>query len=296
MAEITASLVKELRDKTDAGMMDCKKALAETNGDLEAAVDLLRKKGLVKAAKKSSRVAAEGLVAVATKGKEGALVEVNSETDFVARNELFQKFVLKAATVALELKGNIEAIQNQLSEELTQLIATIGENMNIRRVEFLSVENGVVASYMHNTIAPNLGTIGVLVAMEDASGADLATVGKHIAMHVAASQPVCVDVADVPAEMVEHERSIYAEQVAQSGKPADIAAKMIEGRINKYYEEIVLLKQPFVMDPAKKVEAVLAESSKAAKLKKFVRFTLGEGVEKEACDFAAEVASMAGKK
>jgi len=296
MAEITANLVKELREKTDAGMMDCKKALTETNGDLEAAVDLLRKKGLVKAAKKASRVAAEGLVAVATDGKHGAVVEVNSETDFVARNEIFQKFVLKAAGVALEVKGDLEALKNKLADELTQLIATIGENMSIRRAQYLSVENGVVASYVHNTIAPNLGTIGVLTALEDTANADLSTIGKQVAMHIAASQPVCVDVTGVPAELIERERAVYSEQVAQSGKPADIMAKMIEGRINKYYEEVVLLKQPFVMDPAKKVEAAVAEFSKTAKVKSFVRYTLGEGIEKEACDFAAEVASMAGKK
>lgn len=290
MAEITAQMVKDLREKTGAGMMDCKKALAETNGDIEAAVDWLRKKGLVKAAKKSSRVAADGLIAVAVKGSEGAVIEVNSETDFVARNDLFQKFVVKAAEVALEVKGDLEALQAKVGDELTQLIATIGENMTIRRASYLSVDKGTISSYVHNTIAPNLGTIGVLVAVED--DADVSAVAKQIAMHVAATSPVCVNVSEVPTDLVERERAVYTEQVAASGKPADIAAKMIEGRLNKYYEEIVLTEQAFVIDPAKKVKAALAEASGSAKIKAFVRFALGEGIEKEECSCDADIANL----
>lgn len=309
MAEITASLVKELREKTGAGMMDCKKALGETNGDLEGAVDWLRKKGLAAAAKKSGRVAAEGLVAVATAGTEGAIVEVNAETDFVARNDKFQGYAAKTAEVALSGNGDVEALKSaaypggtgSVQDELTTLIATIGENMNLRRVAKLSVSSGIVVSYVHSATAPGLGKIGVLVALESTAAADkLAELGKQIAMHIAAARPEALEVTDVDTSALERERAVLTEQARASGKPEAIIEKMVEGRVRKYYEEVVLLEQVYVIDGETKVRAVVEKAAKEAgapiKLAAFARFALGEGIEKAESDFAAEVASMSAQK
>jgi elongation factor Ts len=309
MAQITAQLVKDLREKTGAGMMDCKNALAETDGDMEAAIDWLRKKGLSAAAKKSSRVAAEGLVGVATLGNVGAAVEINAETDFVARNVLFQDFVDSAAKIALEVKGDVEALKAKphpgesrtVSEQLTHLIATIGENMAIRRAAALAVDKGVVASYVHTAIRPGLGKIGVLVALESTGDAGkLAELGKQIAMHVAAANPQFLQIADVDNASLEREKAIYREQAAGSGKPADIVEKMVTGRVRKYYEEVVLTEQAYIMDDKLKVSQVIEKAAKEISapitLAGFVRFGLGEGIQKEEKDFAAEVASVAGKK
>ena len=305
MAEITAALVKELREKTGAGMMECKKALTESNGDLEGAIDYLRKKGLSVAAKKASRVASQGLVGVKSTGKKGAVIELNSETDFVAKNDEFQKMALNMVEAALE-NGDLEAVKaaqlngKSIAENLTDLIAKIGENMSLRRTAALSVENGVVASYIHNVAAPNLGKIGVLVALE--SGADparLQEVAKQIAMHIAAAAPQALDIDSLDKAAVEHEKSIYSEQARQSGKPENIIEKMIEGRIRKFYEEVVLLEQAYIMDPDKKVKDVIAEASKElgapVELKGYVRFALGEGIEKKQEDFAAEVNAQLNK-
>ena len=308
MTEITAAMVKELRETTSAGMLDCKKALTETNGNMEQAVDWLRKKGLASAAKKASRIAAEGLVSVAVDGNKGAVVEVNSETDFVAKNEIFQEYVEDAAKVALMSDGDVEKMKafncpkcgKTFGERLTDMIAKIGENMNLRRAQVLSVNNGIVSSYIHNAARPNVGKIGVLVALE--SGADkakLAELGKHIAMHVAASAPIALTIADVPASNVEHEKSIYADQARASGKPENIIEKMIEGRVRKYYDEVVLEEQAYIMDPDKKVKQVVAEAAKEfgadVKLAGYVCFKLGEGLQKREEDFAAEVAAQLSK-
>ena len=306
MAEISAALVKDLRDKTGAGMMDCKKALTEAGGDLEAAVDWLRKKGLSAAAKKAGRVAAEGLVAVISAGNKAAMVEVNAETDFVARNEAFQSFALQAAKVALETGADLEQIKTKpypatgrnVEEELTQLIATIGEHMNIRRLKQLNVSQGVVASYVHNALAPNLGKIGVLVALEStADAAKLLELGKQLAMHVAAARPDALSIADVDARALDRERDILSEQARASGKPEEIIAKMVEGRLRKYYEEVVLLEQVYVVDGESKIAKVIENASKTlgapVKLTGFARYQLGEGIEKTQDDFAAEVAKMA---
>ncbi|MBP2298581.1 translation elongation factor Ts [Azospirillum picis] len=307
MAEITASLVKELREKTGAGMMDCKKALNETQGDLEGAVDWLRKKGLAAAAKKSGRVAAEGLVAVATAGTKGAVVEVNAETDFVARNDKFQAFAAKAAELALSTGGDVEALKaatypgtsHTAQDELTSLIATVGENMNLRRSVALSVSAGVVVSYVHSAIAPGLGKIGVLVALESTGDtAKLADLGKQIAMHIAAARPDALDIADVDSSALERERSVLAEQARASGKPENIIEKMVEGRVRKYYEEVCLLEQTYVIDGETKVRKVVENAAKdigaPVKVTAFTRFALGEGIEKAQSDFAAEVAAAAG--
>ncbi len=307
MAQITAALVKELRDKSGAGMMDCKKALAENDGNLEAAVDWLRKKGLSAAAKKSGRVAAEGLVAVKSAGTRAAAVEVNSETDFVARNDQFQAFVAGIADVALDAGTDVEAIkaaafpgsEKSVSETLTDNIATIGENQSIRRAFVLEVENGIVASYIHNAVATDMGKIAVLVALESTAGEEtLAGLGRQLAMHIAATNPASLDVADLDQELVEREKQVQIDKARESGKPDNIIEKMIEGRMRKYYEEVVLLKQDFVMDTEKKVEKVLAEAAKEAgadiTLKAFARVELGEGIEKKEDDFAAEVAAAAG--
>jgi len=308
MAEITASLVKELREKTGAGMMDCKRALTETSGDLENAVDWLRKKGLAAAAKKAGRVASEGLVGVATSGTSGAVAEVNSETDFVARNDRFQDFVSQVAQVTLGTDGDIETVKQtaypgtdrSVADEVTNLIATIGENMNLRRCAKLSVNQGVVASYIHNSLAPNLGKIGVLVALESAGDqAKLQELGKQLAMHIAAARPEAVNIEDVDTSALERERSVLAEQARASGKPEEIIAKMVEGRLRKYYEEVVLLEQTYVIDGETKVRKVIENAAKEAgapiTVKGIVRFVLGEGIEKEQTDFAAEVAAQAGR-
>jgi elongation factor Ts len=307
MAEISASLVKELREKTGAGMMDCKRALAETEGNLENAVDWLRKKGLAAAAKKAGRVAAEGLVAVAAKGNQGALVEINAETDFVARNDKFQDFVRSVADLALAQGDEVAALKaakvpsgKTLEEELTALIATIGENMNFRRAKKLSVGQGIVASYMHSATVPGLGKIGVLVALESAADAAvLAELGKQIAMHVAAANPVFLSVDAVDKSALDRERAVLTEQAAASGKPANVIEKMVDGRIRKYYEEVVLLEQVFVIDGETKIAKVVENAAKKAgspiTLAGFARFVLGEGVEKEEKDFAAEVAAQLGR-
>ncbi|MDE2198861.1 MAG: elongation factor Ts [Rhodospirillales bacterium] len=303
MAEITAALVKDLRERTGAGMMDCKKALVENAGDMEAAIDWLRKKGLSAAAKKSGRVAAEGLVGVATMPLRAAMVEVNAETDFVARNEAFQGFVQEVAKVALAVGEDIEAIKaaaypgtgRNVAEELTQLIATIGENMNIRRARVLSVGQGAVASYVHSALKPGLGKIGVLVAVEGASEiAALETLGRQIGMHVAAAKPEALDAGSVDPAALERERSVLSEQARASGKPEAIIEKMVDGRIRKYYEEVVLLEQVWVHDGESRVKEVVKKAG--ATLAGFARFQLGEGIEKNTGDFAAEVAAAAGVK
>ncbi len=308
MAQITAALVKELREKTGAGMMDCKKALTENEGDVEAAVDWLRKKGLAAAAKKSGRVAAEGLVAVATEGSVGALAELNSETDFVARNETFQNFARKAAEIALTGADTIDSLLaadfpgagHAVSEELTKLIATIGENMVLRRVGRLAVSEGVVASYVHNQAAPGLGKIGVLVALKSAGDTDkLAAFGRQLAMHVAAASPQAVSPAEVDQSLLERERAVLSEQALASGKPPEIVEKMVQGRLRKYYEEVCLLEQVFVIDGENKVKKAVETFAKdlgsPVEVEAFLRLQLGEGVEKEEGDFAAEVAATAGR-
>lgn len=308
MAEITASAVKELREKTGAGMMDCKKALTESNGDIEAAVDWLRKKGLSAAAKKAGRVASQGLVGVAVSGNKGAVVEVNSETDFVARNDLFQKFVTEVTNVAIEKAGDLDALkqtilpsaEKEVSAALTDLIAKIGENMTLRRTASVAVDQGVVVSYVHNASAEGLGKIGTLVALEsDADKAVLEELGKHLAMHIAATAPVCLNVADVPSDLEEREKAVVAEQARTSGKPEAVIEKMVEGRMRKFHEEIVLNEQFYIMDDKKKVKDVVAEAAKTVgapvELKSFVRYALGEGIEKKQDDFAAEVAAAVGK-
>ncbi len=304
MAEITASLVKDLREKTGAGMMDCKKALAETAGDLEAAVDWLRKKGLSAAAKKSGRVAAEGLVAVAASGPKGAVVEVNAETDFVSRNDQFQGFVKMVAETALAKGDDVATLKaapapggKSVEETLTSLIATVGENMTFRRAKVLSVKQGVVASYMHSAVVPGLGRIGVLVALESAGdAAKLAETGKQIAMHIAAANPLFLDVSSVDPAAVARERAVLTEQAATSGKPPAVIEKMVEGRIRKYYEEVVLVEQVFVIDGESKVSKIVENAAKAVgapvAITGFVRFALGEGIQKETKDFAAEVAAQ----
>jgi elongation factor Ts len=302
MAEITASLVKELRDKTGAGMMDCKRALGETGGEIEAAVDWLRKKGLAAAAKKAGRIAAEGLIGAATRNLAGALVEVNSETDFVARNELFQAFVRAVAGLAVSGNGDVEALKGTeypgtgrtVAEELMELVGRIGENLVLRRAARLAVEQGVVASYMHNSLAPGLGKIGVLVALEsDAPSEALATLGRQLAMHVAAANPQFLDQASVPAAALDRERAVLRDQASVTGKSEEIVARMVEGRLRKFYEETVLLDQVFVIDGETRVSKVVEAAAKAAgaaiRVAGFVRLALGEGVEKPPSDFAAEV-------
>ena len=305
MTAITSELVKKLREMSGAGMMDCKKALTEVNGDLEAAVDWLRKKGLSKAAKKAGRVAAEGLVGVACEGNKGAVVEVNAETDFVARNADFQKFVTEVATLSLQSGGDLDKLSatdypgtgRNVADELTHMIATIGENMGLRRVASLEVSQGVVSSYIHNAAAPNLGKIGVLVALESSASADaLAPLAKQIAMHVAAASPSALNIESVDQEMLERERTVQKEKALAEGKPAEFVDKMVEGRLRKFYEEIVLEEQIFVIDGKAKVKEVIADAAKDAgadiKLAGYIKFALGEGIEKEETDFAAEVAAQ----
>jgi elongation factor Ts len=295
MAEITAALVKELRKKSGAGMMDCKKALQENDGNLEEAQDWLRKKGLATAAKKSGRAASEGLVGMIGDGKSGVVVEVNSETDFVARNETFQEFVRNVTKVAMTVGGDLDKLKaadypgtgRTVEEELTHNIATIGENMNLRRSAGLSVGKGVVAGYIHNKLADDLGKIGVLVALEsDGDAAKLEAVGRQIAMHVAAARPQWLSIDVVDATSLDRERDVLSEQARASGKPEEIIAKMVEGRLRKFYEEVVLLEQVFVMDTDKKIAKVIEEAAKdvgaPVTLGGFVRFELGEGVEKAA--------------
>jgi elongation factor Ts len=303
----TATDVKNLRERTGAGMMDCKKALDETGGDMEAAVDMLRAKGLAAAAKKSSRTAAEGLVGVAVSGTRGVAVEVNSETDFVAKNDQFQDFVRKTTEVALKASNDdVEALKSaaypdggSVGEKLTNNVATIGENQQIRRMKTVEVAQGVVVPYMHNAAAPNLGKIGVLVALESEAGADVLDVlGKQIAMHIAAAFPLALNADDLDADMLERERKIAAEKAAESGKPAEVQAKMVDGAVAKFAKENALLSQVFVMDNKTPVAQVVEAAGKTAGakivLKDYVRFQLGEGIEKAESDFAAEVAAAAG--
>ena len=309
MAEITAALVKELREKSGAGMMDCKKALVETNGDMDAAVDWLRTKGLSKAAKKADRVAAEGLVAVATRadgaGETAAVVEFNAETDFVARNELFQNAARRFATAALDVDGvdalNAATVDGKtVQEEVTNLVATIGENMQVRRAARFSVSEGVVATYVHNATAPGLGRIGVLVALESAGDKDkLRELGRKIAMHVAATAPLSLNTDDLDPAAIEKERQVLTEKAKEDGRPENMIAKIVDGQIAKFQKEVVLTKQPFVMNPDQTIEQLVADTGKELgspiTLKGFVRLALGEGVEKtEGPDFASEVASMTG--
>ena len=305
MAEITAAAVKDLREKSGAGMMDCKKALTEANGDLDAAMDWLRTKGLAAAAKKSSRTAAEGLVGVAVSGTRGAAIEVNSETDFVAKNDQFQSFVRDVTAVALDQGDALEVIKaamlgdKSVDEVLTNNIATIGENQAIRRARRLEVSAGAVVPYVHNQQAPGLGKIGVLVALESEADADtLNALGKQIAMHIAAAFPLALDETGLDQVVIERERAIATEKAAESGKPADIIAKMVDGAIKKFAKENALLSQLFVMDGKTPISDVVAQAAKAAgkpiTLTDYVRFQLGEGIEKEASDFAAEVAAASG--
>ncbi len=303
MAEITASLVKDLREKTGAGMMDCKKALTETDGAVEDAVDWLRKNGLAAAAKKAGRIAAEGLVAVATSGGRGTIVEVNAETDFVARNEEFQDFVGRVSAAALDADGGVDALGavslgpgGTVTECLTGLVAKIGENMTLRRVEHLAVETGVVASYMHGAVRSKLGRIGVIIALESTGDADkLSQLGHKLAMHVAAASPQWVTPEAVGADALAREREILADQARASGKPEDIVQKMVEGRLRKFYEEVALSEQVYVIDGetkvSKAIEAVAEEIGADVRVTGFVRFALGEGIEKKEEDFAAEVAA-----
>nr|WP_294551333.1 translation elongation factor Ts [uncultured Rhodopila sp.] len=301
MAAITAALVKDLREKTGAGMMDCKRALTETDGDIETAVDWLRKKGLAAAAKKSGRIAAEGLVGVASAPLKAAVVEVNAETDFVARNETFQDFVAKVAEIALHVGGDLDAINaapfpgesRTVSEQLTHLVATIGENMHIRRAAVLSVSQGAVATYVHQPLKPGLGKIGVLAAVQAPGELEaLITLGRQVGMHVAAAKPEALDIDAVDPAALERERNILVAQARQSGKPDAIIEKMVEGRIRKYYEEVVLLEQVWVHDGESRVRAVAKKAG--VTLTGFVRYALGEGIEKPKDDFAAEVAATAG--
>lgn len=301
MADMTLAMVKELRERSGAGMNDVKKALVECGGDMEAAVDWLRKKGLSAAAKKSGRVAAEGLVGVASSPQRAAMVEVNAETDFVARNEAFQNFVAAVAGVALSVGDDVEAIKaapypggaRTVAEELTQLIATIGENMNIRRARVLGVGQGAVATYVHSVLKPGLGKIGVLVAVEGDSEIDaLELLGRQVGMHVAAARPESLDIDGVDPAALERERAVLSEQARASGKAEPIIAKMVDGRVRKYYEEVVLLEQIWVLDGESRVRKVMEKAG--AKLAGFCRFHLGEGIERAAGDFAAEVAAVSG--
>lgn len=299
MADITASMVKELRETTGVGMMDAKKALVENDGNMEQAVDWLRTQGLAKAAKKSGRTAAEGLVAVVTEGANGAVVEVNAETDFVARNADFQAFVKKVAEKALTV-NTIDELQNAdldgktVADTLTDLIATIGENMSLRRMTRVSVPQGAVIGYVHGALADGLGKIGVLVALESSEAADaLQETGKQVAMHVAAANPQFLNKDAVDPEVLDRERSVLKEQAIASGKPAEIAEKMVEGRIRKFYEEICLTEQAFIMDTDKTVAQAVKDAGADIKLAEFTRVQLGEGIEKEEEDFAAEVAAVA---
>lgn len=304
---ITALQVKELREMTGVGMMDCKKALAETNGDMEAAVDWLRTRGLAKAAKKAGRVAAEGLVGIAAEGVRAAIVEVNSETDFVARNEQFQSIVANVAKLAIAAGGDVTVLSEMpypgsgrsVAAELTDAIAKIGENMNLRRADLIEVADGIVGSYMHNAVKPGLGKLGIIVGVQSSGDKDvLATLGKQLAMHIANTNPIAVSADDIDPEVLAREKAIFTDQARESGKPAEIVAKMVEGRLRKFYEEVTLLAQTFVIDGETKVADVIkkAETDAGAPIKitRFVRYALGQGIERNGGDFAAEVAAAAG--
>jgi len=305
MAEVTAALVKELRDKTGAGMMDCKRALGDSGGDIEAAVDWLRKKGLAAAANKAGRVAAEGLIGVATHGPVGVVVEVNSETDFVARNQEFQSLVKDVSELALDGDGEIESLKEAIlpnsgrsvEAELTHLISTIGENLVLRRLQRLSTREGAVFSYVHNALGPGIGKIGVIVVLTSPAPVDqLAGLGKQLAMHIAAASPLYLDIASVPQSALDRERGVLREQARASGKPEGIIEKMVDGRLRKFYEEVVLLEQIFVVDQQTRISTVVEEAAKAAgtpiRVTGFARFALGEGIDGHRADFAAEVAAQ----
>ena len=300
MAEITAVLVKELRELTGAGMMDCKKALTEANGDKEAAIDWLRKKGLAAAAKKSGRVAAEGLVGVALGNGKAAVVEVNSETDFVARNEAFQNYVETVAKLALDVGEDVEALKaaaypgtgRTVAEETVHMVATIGENMNVRRVAVIEVPGGTAAAYIHGALKPGLGKIGVIVGLSGNANEALETLGRQIGMHVAATRPDALTIAEVDPAALEREKNVLIEKAKASGKPDAIIEKMVQGQVQKYYGDVVLLEQVWVHDGESKVKDVVKKAG--SEITRFVRFTLGEGIEKEVTDFAAEVAAAAG--
>jgi elongation factor Ts len=303
---ITANMVKDLREKTGAGMMDCKAALNENGGDMEAAVDWLRAKGLSKAAKKAGRVAAEGLIGFGAGAKEAALVEVNSETDFVARNQAFQDMTRAISEAALKTKGNLDALgaakfpggSGTVADTIKGMIGSIGENMSLRRTAYLSVKDGAVANYMHNTIAPGLGKIGVIVALESKGDVEkVKAFGKQVAMHIAAANPQAIDADSLDKALIERERAVLIEQAKETGKPAPVIEKMVEGRLRKFFEEVVLLSQAFVHDPETTVSKALAATEKEAgapiKITGFYRFALGEGIERPDSDFAAEVAAAA---
>lgn len=310
MSVISAAQVKELREATGAGMMDCKKALTESEGSLEAAIDWLRAKGLSKAAKKADRVASEGLVGVAVDGTKGVLVEVNSETDFVAKNDQFQKIVAEIAQISLsidpassDLVGEIAkanmANSKSVSDSLIEAVASIGENMNLRRAQALAVNNGLVCDYVHNKTAEGMGKIGVLVGFETTSSSPrIAETAKQIAMHIAATAPASLSQDDIDADLVLRERTVYQEQALQSGKPENIVKGMVEGRLKKFFKEVCLLEQSFVMNPDKTVAQVVAdlaqEVGQDVAISDFVMFKLGDGIEKQETDFAAEVAAAAG--
>ncbi len=310
MTVISAMQVKELREATGVGMMDCKKALTENNGDIEASIDWLRAKGLAKAAKKADRIAAEGLVCVAVSGKKAVIVEVNSETDFVAKNEQFQKIVSEITALSLKVDANNDDMLNALSqatmsngksvsESLLEAVASIGENMNLRRAKSLSVNSGVVCDYVHNKVADGMGRIGVLVALEtEANDAKVSDIAKQIAMHIAATAPASLSQNDIDAELVARERAVYQEQASQTGKPDNIVQGMVEGRMKKFFKEVCLLEQPFVMNPDKTVSEIVAdlgtELGKSVTLSGFIMFKVGDGIEKQETDFAAEVAAAAG--
>jgi len=307
MTAISAEMIKNLRETTGAGMLDCRKALTETSGDTEAAIDWLRKKGLSAAAKKSGRVAAEGVVAVAVEGTKGAIIELNSETDFVARNEQFQQLARTIAETAVrhsigdveELKNTATSYGKTVAEGVTWAIANIGENMTLRRAAILGVTKGVVASYIHNAVTPGMGKIGILVGIETEGDIGKAEAfGKQVAMHIAAARPDALSVADVDAAKLDRERAVYREQAQASGKPAEVIEKMVEGRVRKYYEEVVLLEQVFVVDNKTKISQAVANAAKdigaPLKITGFISFRLGEGIEKQTSDFAAEVAAAAG--
>ena len=307
MANITAQMVKDLRDKTGAGMMDCKSALSATDGDVESAIDWLRKKGLSKAAKKAGRVAAEGLIGVAVGKDAGALVEVNAETDFVARNDQFKEFVKRAADLALEEGGAVERLLARpyagdatVEQTLTEMVAKIGENMSVRRAIALAVNPGVVSAYVHNASSPELGKIGVLVALKSTADKEkLSALGKQLAMHIAAAAPLALTAAHLPKEIVDRERAVQADVARQSGKPENVIEKMMEGRMRKFYEETVLLNQVFVVDGETSIAKVLEKASKdlgaPVEISGYVRFQVGEGIEREDGDFADEVNKMAGR-
>ncbi len=300
MAEVTAALVKDLRETTGAGMMDCKKALTESGGDMQGAVDWLRKKGLAAAAKKSGRVAAEGLIGIALAPGRAAMVEVNAETDFVARNEAFQEFVQTAARLALQSGEDVEALKaaaypgtgRNVADELVHLVATVGENMNIRRVAVVQAPSGVAASYMHGALKPGLGKIGVIVGLDGHANEAIETLGRQVGMHVAATRPDVLTIAEVDPAALERETNVLTEQARASGKPDAVIEKMVAGRIKKYYEDVVLLEQVWVHDGESRVKAVVEKAG--AGITRFERFHLGEGIEKETTDFAAEVAAAAG--